>query len=207
MPPRLAFLTALLLLPAGCQPPAPRSCPIAAGAAAIYVVDRGWHTELGIPASLVTGPLATSGILAPGARFLMAGYGKRTFMTARTDRASEYLLGPFPGPAVIELFGLSVPPPQAYGAPGVITLPVTPSGAAQLSAFIWADLAKDRQGHPRLVGPGFFPGSAFYAANSQYNLGHTCNRWAADALAVAGARIEPAGVVFAGQVMARASCR
>jgi hypothetical protein len=186
-----------------CAGQAPAPCAEAPAGDAVYVVDRGWHTEIGIPADRLAGRLASFRARFAGARVVMFGYGKRTFMTARADRASEYVLGPFPGPAVIEVFALSVLPPAAFGTDATAVVALPRGGDAALSARVWDDLAKDRAGAPLLVGPGRFAGSYFYAARSGYSLGHTCNRWVADALHDAGARIEPRGVVFAGQVMGR----
>ena len=194
---------------AGCATP-PRCRGGRAGADTVYVVSRGWHVEIGIPAERLTGSLRVFRDIFPGARAIMFGYGKRTFMTAPADDISEYLLGPVPGPAVIEAVGLRDLPPAAYGASDMVTLALTSSGDARLDAFIWNDLRLDRTGEPLLVGPGEFPGSLFYAARSRYDLLHTCNTWAAAALAAAGLPISAEGVIFSGQVMARAtsaSCR
>ncbi len=171
----------------------------------MYVVSRGWHTEIGIPSDRLAGPLGMFRQVFPGARAVMFGYGKRTFMTAPADNISEYLFGPVPGPAVIEVVGLSVMPPLAYGKQDMVALSVSPSGARALSAFLWDDLARDHTGAPLLVGPGLFPGSRFYAARSRYSLGHTCNSWVAAALHAAGLPIDPDGVVLSGQTMARAA--
>jgi hypothetical protein len=167
------------------------------------VLSRGWHTQLGIPADHLTGGLAVFRTIYPGARAVMFGYGKRTFMTAPADRLSEYLLGPLPGPAVIETVGLRDLPPASYGAEGMVELSLPQGGAAGLSAFIWNDLARDRYGGPRLVGPGFYPGSRFYAAMSEYDLAHTCNTWIVAALQAAGLPVRAGGVVFSGQAMER----
>jgi hypothetical protein len=61
----------------------------------------------------------------------------------------------------------------------------------------------DGSGNPRLVGPGRFPGSQFYAAEHGYSLAYTCNTWVADALHAAGLPVDEGGVVFSGQTMAR----
>ncbi len=165
--------------------------------------SRGWHTDIALPASRLTGGLAAFRRVFPGARTIVFGYGKRTFMTARADRLSEYLLGPFPGPAVIEVFALSTTPEQAYGPADLVTLSLPAGGAERLSDFLWADLDRDGR-DPRLVGPGSFAGSLFYAARSEYGLGHTCNNWVAQALHASGLPVAASGVVFSGQVMQRA---
>jgi hypothetical protein len=200
---RLPLLFTLAAL-ASCAGSTPRTCA-PAGTDMIYVVSRGWHTEIGIPADRLDGPLGIFRQLFPGAQAVMFGYGKRTFMTAPADTISEYVLGPVPGPAVIEVFGLRVMPPQAYGTQDMVALPLPRSGARALSAFLWDDLARDHTGAPLLVAPGFFPGSRFYAARSRYSLGHTCNTWVAAALHAAGIPVDPDGVVFSGQTMARAA--
>ncbi len=171
----------------------------------MYIVSRGWHTEIGVPADDLVGPLSMFRQIFPGAQAVMFGYGKRTFMTAPADNISEYLLGPVPGPAVIEVFGIGVMPPLAYGKQDMVALRLPPSGARALSAFLWDDLARDHTGAPLLVGAGFFPGSRFYAARSRYSLSHTCNTWVAAALHAAGVPMDPAGVVVSGQAMARAA--
>ncbi len=118
---------------------------------------------------------------------------------------SEYLLGPVPGPALIEVTGLKVPPSVAYPGEDTIVLPLPPGGARALSEFLWRDLETDGGQKPRLVAPGQFPGSLFYAARSRYSLAHTCNTWAADALRAAGLPVRADGVVFSGAVMSRAA--
>jgi hypothetical protein len=189
---------------AGCAGSLPDGCPPPAGGDVVYVVSRGWHTEIGVPGDLLLGRLGVFRTIFPGARTVMFGYGKRTFMTAPVEGPAEYLLGPFPGPAVIEAVGLKVTPPEAYGPADMVALALPPGGAARLANFIAQDLAPDREGGPRLVGPGKFPGSLFYAARSGYSLTHTCNGWVADALHAAGLKVSGAGVVFSGQAMARA---
>jgi hypothetical protein len=192
----------MLVLSACALPAAP--CAPPPNANIVWVLSRGWHTQIGLTADELTGGLARFRQIYPGMRAIMFGYGKRTFMTARADRASEYLLGPFPGPAVIETVGLRALPQAAYGPDGMVALALPAGGAAALSAFIWNDIARDHTGAPRLVGPGRYEGSRFYDAVSGYNLAHTCNTWIADALHAAGLPVSGAGVVFSGQAMSRA---
>jgi hypothetical protein len=188
---------------AGCATP-PRNCaPAPAGLDVVYVLSRGWHTEIGLAADRLAGPLGIFRSTYPGVRSVMFGYGKRTFLTAPTDDIREYLLGPIPGPAVIEAVVLRASPPVAYGPRGMVTLSLPPGGAERLSAFLWQSLAHDSAGHPRLVGPGRFPGSQFYEAVHTYSLAYTCNTWVADALHAAGLPVDAEGVVFSGQTIAR----
>ncbi len=169
------------------------------------MLGRGWHTQIGLPAEELQGGLAVFRQIYPGARAVMFGYGKRTFMVAPPDDIGEYVLGPVPGPALIETVGLSESPPAAYGTAGMIALALPPGGAARLSAFLWDDMARDRLGQPLLVAPGPFAGALFYAARSGYTLFHTCNTWVAAALRAAGLPVDPDFAILSGQTMARAA--
>ncbi len=166
----------------------------------VALVTHGWHTDIALPATEATGPLASFRRLFPGARVLVFGYGKRTFVIAPAHTLSEWVIGPFPGPAAIEVSAITADAATAYGAAHVMTLPLPPGGAAGLSAFLWQALAKDDAGNPRLIAPGNWPGSLFYAASSGYSLGHTCNRWSAEALQAARLPIDPGDVAFSWQV-------
>ncbi len=205
---RSVFIALFTLLTAACALPdaaPPPFCRMPGpDAETVYIVSHGWHTEVGIPAANLRGPLAVYRTLLPGARVVMFGYGKRTFMTAPPEAFSEYILGPLPGAAVIQVTGLSVLPTEAYRPGETIALSLSADGSAALSDFIWNDLDRDRAGRPRLIGPGPFPGSLFYAARSRYDLFHTCNTWTIDALAAGGLPTSGDSVVFSGQAMARA---
>lgn len=201
--PLLALCIALL---AGCADAPKHPCEIAPTIGdSVAVVDQGWHTEIGLQADRLAGPLAIFRTIYPGARTIMFGYGKRTFMTAPPDSLGEYLLGPFPGPGVLETVGLRTGPEQAYGAAATLRLALPPGGDAALSRFVWSAFARSRDGSPRLVGPGSYKGALFYDARDGYSLGHTCNTWIAEALHAAGLPVDPYGVIFSGQVMRRAA--
>jgi hypothetical protein len=169
----------------------------------VYVVGQGWHAEIGIPLEELNEDLSFYRKVFSGARVILFGYGKKTFFTASPDTISEYFLGPIPGPAVIHAVGLRVMPTMAYPPEDTVTLALPQGGAQALSAFIWNDLAKDLAGKPMVVGPSTDPEGLFYAAQSEYNLFHTCNTWTVDALHEAGLPVSSDNVIFSGQVMSR----
>ena len=166
----------------------------------VSLVTHGWHTDIALPAAEASGPLARFRRLFPGARTLVFGYGKRTFMIAPAHSLGEWIIGPFPGPAAIEVSAVSTDPATAYGPQHVMTLPLPEGGAAKLSDFLWTALAKTPDGAPAFIATGNWPGSLFYAATRQYDLTHTCNRWTAEVLAAGGLPIDPGGVIFSGAV-------
>ena len=170
----------------------------------VTLLDHGWHTDIGIPAEELSGPLTVFRDIFPGARSLVFSYGKRTFLMAPANTWSEYILGPLPGPAAIMVTGLSVPAELAYGPDPALVLHLPNGGAEQLSSFVWREISHDEVGKPLLIDRGPFPGSLFYAAATGYSLNHTCNKWSALALAAAGLDIDPSGVVLAGQLTTRA---
>ncbi|MBV9654226.1 MAG: DUF2459 domain-containing protein [Acetobacteraceae bacterium] len=190
----LAGCSAQAALPA-CGPDATRGAD-----GVMWVMRQGWHTEVGLPVAEIAGPLGVFRSVFPGVRVLMFGFGKRTFFTAKVETASELVMGPFPGPSAVQVTGLGVDPPDAYDGP-VVALALPPGGAARLSAFLWSIIEKGRTGEPRLIAPGLFPGSLFYAGAREYRLGFNCNTFTAAAVEAAGLRASPSGVVWAGGAM------
>ena len=178
-------------------------CPAAATSNVIYVVDQGWHVEIGIPVEELGKELTFYREVFVGARVIMFGYGKKAFFTASPATIRQYFLGPFPGPAVIRVVGLNVTPLEVYPPQNTTRLALSVGGRRALSAYIWNDLAKDAMGEPLVVAHSTDPDVLFYAARSEYNLQHTCNRWIADALHDAGLPISGNNVIVSGQVMTR----
>jgi Protein of unknown function (DUF2459) len=169
----------------------------------VYVVRHGWHTDIAIPSDELRGNMTIFQRIFPGLKFLVVGFGKRTFMTAPVQTSGDLVVGPFPGDGIILATGLNAPPDVAYNDGISATLDLPPGGAERLSDFIWNTLKTDN-GAPVELRPGFFPGSIFYVTQTRYAGTRTCNTWTADALQAAGLKINPAGDVFSWQTMAQA---
>ena len=199
---------ALLGVAACVSAPAADCPPLPAGKTAgdvVYVVGYDWHAEIGIPVEALGPELGFYRDLFPGAKSIMFGYGKKTFFSSPARSFSEYILGPVPGPAAIQVVGLNVMPDEAYEPEDVVVLRVTAAQGAALADFIWNDLEKDAAGKADAFAPSKNPAGLFYYAVSEYSLAHTCNTWVADGLQAAGLPVSGNGVVFAGQVMDRAT--
>jgi uncharacterized protein (TIGR02117 family) len=187
---------------AGCALPPPAPCATLPEGPVAWVVDQGWHTEIALRAADLTGPLTGFRNLLPTAETLVFGFGKRSYVLAEAGAVEELLLGPLPGRGVVQVKGLSVAPPTAYGARAT-ALPLPQDGLARLSDFLWDSIARDAAGQPVPANPGPLRDSLFYDASRGYSLLYTCNTWTAEALRRAGLPVEPAGVVLTRAVMAQ----
>jgi hypothetical protein len=204
------WLTPLILLVslgvlAGCST-TPTGPPGAAGSAVatVYVVHRGWHTDIGLLAADVRPPLAAVKQPFPGVRYLTFGFGERAFYASRHTDLFTMVRALFPSRAAILVTALRVAPADAFGPEHVVALPLTATGLARLDGFLWSYLHKGPNEQPELLGPGPYPGSLFYNAAGTYDAAFTCNTWTASGLRVAGLPISAEQVVFAGQLMGQA---
>lgn len=199
------FATALCVLArllAGCA-----STPVAPyqGAApklaTLYVVAEGWHTEIGLPADALGGPLAALKADFVGAPYLLFGWGAHDYYMARNPSFADALAALLPGPAVMLVTPMTQSPLEAYGGTDVFALRVSREGMDRLSQYLWEYLEKNGEGAAIRVGDGPTPHSIFYAATGTYNFSRTCNTWTAEALHVAGLPVDAGGILFAGQVV------
>ncbi len=179
---RLVALFLAILL-AGCAS-APRPLPCDPGAGTglgVWLLDRGWHTELALPpGSLEPALLGLAG--RPGAGFVAFGFGKRDFVLAEGPDLAAWLTGPIPGPAVVEVTT------RPWLPDGAIWLPLSQQGLAALQGFLAASVTPD-------LAPVRVHGrQSFFAATRGYSLNFTCNTWVAEALAVAGLPVRADGV-------------
>lgn len=167
----------------------------------VYVATLGWHTEIGLRADAITGPLAALEREFPGASYFMFGWGERGYYMATNPGLADLLRALVPGPAVMLVRALHRSPAETFGTTNVYAIPVSREGMDRLSRYLWGYLEKDRQGGLRRAGDSPYPESVFYGAAGTYDIGNTCNTWTAEALNVAGLPVSAAGVVFAGQVV------
>jgi uncharacterized protein (TIGR02117 family) len=136
--------------------------------------------------------------------WLEFGWGDADFYQ---DRGESFLLGLkavlLPTGAVMHVHAFSGAPSSNFSKSEVLELPLTDGGYASLLAFLRAAFKRDEGGRVASLGPGLYGLSRFYAAEGTYHAFHTCNTWAAEALAAGGFPIEPAGVLTVGQFMSR----
>jgi uncharacterized protein (TIGR02117 family) len=180
--------------------PRPTQMPVA-GDAMIYVVGRGWHTDIGLPVDAVHGPLAGLEGEFPGVRFMVFGFGERNYLLRRTAGSGEMLTALFPSKSAILVTALEAPPTEAFADEQVVTLRLTQAGVDRVAELIWQALEKTADGSALRLADGPYPGSLFYASSETYDAFHTCNTWTARLLRDSGVPVDPRGVLFVGQVM------
>jgi hypothetical protein len=200
------LLLAALLVVTACATRPELTAPVAGPRVVdIHVVQRGWHTDIGLPATGLHPALAKLGRDFPGARHLVFGFGDRGYVLNHGPSGLAALRALWPSPGAILLTALAAPPEAAFGTDNVVTLPLTQTGFDRLQQFVLDSLERTSPGEvSRPIGEGPYPGSVFHASSVDYAATYTCNTWTAEGLAVAGLPIRVSGVLFAHQVMLQA---
>jgi uncharacterized protein (TIGR02117 family) len=177
--------------------------PALPGGAIVYVVGRGWHTDVALPVEAIVGPLTALEQPFPGVRFLTFGFGERQFLVNRSTDFGAMLRALLPSRSALLVTALGASPEQAFGAENVVALRVSRAGLEAIVAAIWREFEGRKGGEVVRLADGPYPGSAFYAARATYDGFFTCNTWTAETLRAGGVAM-PGGVLFAGQVMGMA---
>ncbi len=192
-----AVLTCLLLNACSDLPP-PDPGP---AVATVYVVERGWHTDIGLAAGPGLGPLRPFENEFPGASFFEFGFGERDYLEAHEATPGLMLRALFPSEGLILVTALNASPAQAFAAYRVVERPVSGEGLARLTQFIAGSIEWLPDGRPRLEARGPYDGSLFYASPTRYDLFETCNTWTARGLRAAGVPVSAVGVVSDSQLL------
>jgi hypothetical protein len=172
--------------------------------AVVYVIGRGWHTDIGLPVAEISGPLAALERPFPGVRFLTFGFGDRRFLLTRDRSPIAMLAALLPGSGAMLVTALNTTPQAAFGADNVVPLHTTSDDLARLQSRLWREFDHDPAGSPVMLTRGPYPGSLFYAASATYSGFYTCNTWTAAVARAGGLALPAGGVLFAGQVMGMA---
>jgi uncharacterized protein (TIGR02117 family) len=178
----------------------PADAPVPNGEATIYVVGRGWHTDIGLPVDDAAGPLASLRRDFPGVRYMVFGFGERQYYMARNAGSGEMLTALLPSESAILVTALLATPTEAFADQTVVMLHLPRSGVERIAMRLWDDLEKAADGSAARLADGPYVGSAFYASPDTYDALHTCNTWTAQVLREGGLPMNT-HVLFADQVM------
>jgi len=182
------------------------SLPAVAQAATIFVVRRGWHTDVGFEVAEMAPPLKSLAAQFPGATSLLFGFGDRRYLQSKQRGAPVMLAALLPGPGLMLVTGLESTPARAFGADHIMTFELDEANNLAAQHAVWSSLHKAQQeslehGDSGMTGP--YPGSLYFAAAPRYSAAHTCNTWTAEMLAAGGIHIRYQHVLFAGQLWRR----
>jgi uncharacterized protein (TIGR02117 family) len=170
----------------------------------IYVVGHGWHTSLVVKRADIPVGLWPEHNDFPQATYIDLGWGDKDFYQAKEPTFGLAMRAAFNSTgSVLHVVGFTPPPAEYFPYSDVFAVRLSPSGLAALSTFIYATYKRDAQGRPIPLGKGWYDDSTFYLAEGQYHLFNTCNNWVAKALQVAGAPINPASAMTAGNVLSQ----
>ena len=212
----LTLIGAWMLGGAVLAPAAAAEAPPATTPSTLFVARRAWHIDIGFAAADLHAPLDSVAAQFPGVKYLFFGFGDRHYLLAKKQGAAAMLGALWPGPGMLLVTALKTVPAEAFGAPGVIELTLSPAEAAAAQTFIGNSFAAvDPAGPNRPVShrpvspyaPGPYEGSLYFSAVPRYSALYTCNTWAAEALKAAGLPVRTRAVLFAGQVWTQASRR
>jgi uncharacterized protein (TIGR02117 family) len=198
----LALLVRLSCLAlAFCAPPAPPA-DLTAGpqSETIFLIERGWHTDIGVQAGQVGDGLDQLRTTFPEVGTLVFGFGERAYLMHRQHDVGDMLAALIPGPGALLVTALRDPPETAFPPDEVVVLHVSARGLARLTDFITRSFERAADGTLHPIADGPYPGSLFYGSGNTYSGFYTCNTWTAEGLQAAGLPIHAAGVLFADDV-------
>jgi hypothetical protein len=189
----ILFLTCLALLAlTGCTASAPLASPPAAAdeplTATVYVVDRGWHTDIGLSAAEIHGPLAQAESGLRYGQFFLFGFGDRRYVLKRSTDVFDMVAALFPAAGALLVTGLETTPEESFPEYEVLQLPVTQAQLDDLEQGLWHYFDRGTDGRPVMIGTGPYAGSTFYATSAIYDAFFTCNSWSAGLLEMQACR-------------------
>jgi uncharacterized protein (TIGR02117 family) len=188
----------LLLFLTACATPV--SVPVT-GDAAIYVVKRNWHTDIGLPVQEISGPLRVMEQAYPGVQYLTFGFGERNYLVTRDRSIGTMLSALLPSQSAVLMTALRAPPDEAFGAENVIVLHLPADALARLEVRIWQGFEHAGNAVPEPLAQGPYLGSTFYAGTDTYSGVFNCNTWTAEMLRSAGLVTTSSGILFSSQMM------
>lgn len=194
----------LLLAPlAACATPR-INAPAPHGPIRLAICKHGFHTEIGIPTSAITGPIAAlPTVRLETGGYVLIGFGAKVYFAAANPNDGQAAEALLPGPSAIDLaaFGTLTATPDRQ----IIWLNVDQATINRLLAFTWAAMPRaPGASTPTPIASYYNQASVFYAATPGYSGFYNCNNWAADALRAAGLPFTSQGVMWAADVQAQA---
>lgn len=199
-----AMLLGLIWLAAGCVSPVKGLFPALPGqpSPTIYVIHRGLHTGVIVPAADIPPGVWPEHNNFPGAVYLEAGWGDSqgyrfpwtsaiVFRALFDSQASVLLIHAFTNGVSSEYVGI---------AKQIIAVRLSTRGFARLCGYIHQTYAFNSSGRPVPM-PSIYPGEDFFLARGHYSALNNSNNWTAGALRTAGCPVSRRWSLLPGIVM------
>lgn len=198
------LLGLLISLTAGCVSPVNGLFPVQPGqpARTIYVLHRGLHTGLVVPAADIPAWAWPESLGYSGANYIEVGWGdtegyRFPWTAGVVCRAMFYSRGSV---LLIHAFTNTVTAEYASIAKEIVAVHLSPRGFDRVCDYIGATYALDSTNLP-IPTPTPYSRDDFYPARGHYSMLNNCNNWTAQALREAGCPISPHWSLLPGIVM------
>ena len=167
-----------------------------ANAKQVFVVHNKWHAAIVAKQADIGADEMPELIHFPGIEYLEISWGDADFFPAPEGGIGLALKAAFwSRGSVLHLVGFSGVVKEIYSGAEIIEIGLSEQEFRRLIGFVSAEFQRKQPGRPATPGPGLFPQSRFFPANSKFNLLRTSNAWIAEAFSAAGLPVSP-GFVF-----------
>ena len=167
----------------------------------VYVVAKGWHAGLIVPADALNKRLPALRQRFAGAQHYEVGWGDAGFYRAKEVNVGLAMQAMFASQGAV-MHVVAVPDVARFTRNSdAATLCLIPDQVDAIADAVARSFARDKHGAVVDAGPGIYGDSQFYQATGSYSLLYTCNRWTASVLAAAGLDISPRISLTAGSVL------
>lgn len=178
----------------------------------VGVVDEGWHTGLILPIADIQGPLSALRPWFPHARFLIIGFGNRSYYIDTHPGIFTGLRALFPSPGVLYIQAVRSRSDLTAQFPTQIYWGyLSRTGLHHLRDYLARSLNYNAKGTLQPLPTGHTRSGRFFASPLTYDALHTCNTWTMATLQAGGLPVHQSGIIFADQVEAalrtRSVCR
>jgi hypothetical protein len=96
-----SIIAALCVGLAGCTAPTPSTDPTEGPRTeTVYLIQRGWHTDIGMAADQLGSSLGRLRSVFPGVKVVLFGFGERAYLLRREPGFTDMLAALIPGPGV-----------------------------------------------------------------------------------------------------------
>jgi uncharacterized protein (TIGR02117 family) len=205
---RTLVIIALVALAAGCTIPSATAWPPLEQEVVkpVWVVRHGWHTRVAVRRADVDPSIWPEIRDLGDVGYVEVGWGDRDFYPKDAPSIWD-TIDPVirRTPAALHVGGFDRPPADFLPGIPVVRVGVPAVGFDRLTRFIHEHYELDDRGRPVRIRAGHYERSWFYRASGRYHVLNNSNNWTIRALQAAGAPVNPARALTAGNAIEQAA--